>query len=187
MPDSMMGSLTREQTVERSEPQGLLVKYDPIHYDGNGKLRFTLKPGKPGDVGLDLPVVIDERLKIQPHMDYYINQKEQWFDIPPIGYAEVPCGLAVKVPDDAWGNIKARSSTGWKRRLSITPAVIDCGYIGPLYILVFNPNNCPVRVKAGEKLAQLIIVPKYPALKVETVKELPKTDRGVSSFGSTGK
>jgi len=163
----------------------LLVKYDPVHYDEK-ILKFQLKFAKDKDVGLDLPVVVDKRLKVQPHMDYYINQKEQWFDIPPIGYAEVPCGLAVKIPINAWGSIKARSSTAWKRHLVVTEGVIDEGFVGPLFILVFNPNSHPVRVKAGEKLAQLIIIPKYGLKGIETVNELPKTERESTCFGSTG-
>jgi dUTP pyrophosphatase len=185
MPDSMMGSLTRETTEERIAGR-LLVKYDPVHYDENGKLKFVLRPGKQDDAGLDLPVVVDERLKIQPHMDYYINLKEQWFDIPPNGQAEIPCGLSVKVPVGTWGNIRARSSTEWRRRLTVTHGCIDGGFTGALFILVRNPNNQPVRVKAGERLAQLVIITK-PTFTIETTTELPKTERGQSGFGSTGK
>ena len=165
----------------------LLVRYDPVHFDSKGKLLFELKHALPGDVGYDLPVVVDERLKVQPNRSYFINLVERWFDIPPHGYAEVPCGLAVKVPDDCWGNIKARSSTGWRRRLAVNEAVIDSQYVGPLFILVFNPSNEPVRIKAGEKLAQLILIPKKrEPVAVEVRKELPQTVRNESGFGSSG-
>jgi dUTP pyrophosphatase len=159
----------------------LLVVYDKILKD----VGFILEPAKPGDVGLDLPVVMDERLKIQPHQDYYINLKERWFDIPPMGVAEVPCGMSIKVPDDAWANIKPRSSTGWKKRLTILEGVIDSGYIGPLFISVTNPNKDVVRICEFDKLAQLIVTPKYRIDKICAVSELPKTERGATGFGSS--
>lgn len=161
----------------------LLVKYDPVLVDQG----FKLEIAKPGDAGMDLPVVMNDKLKVAPHMDYYINTAERWFDIPPHGFAEIPCGLAVKVPEDAWGNIRPRSSTGWKRRLSVTDATIDSGYTGPIYILVHNPNNTPVRVHEFDRLAQMVIIPKHPyGGVVKSVSELPDTARGNTGFGSSG-
>jgi deoxyuridine 5'-triphosphate nucleotidohydrolase len=166
-------------------------------------LNFNLEYAKEGDVGLDLPVAMikgDEKFKITPHNDYLINWEERWFDIPAKGMAEIPCGLSVKVPDDAWGNIKPRSSTPWKRRLHVSEGVIDSGYTGPLYILVNNPNNEPSRIKEMDRLAQLIIVPKYRSyhvdaggavcghseIAIEKSSDLPSTERGDTGFGSSG-
>jgi deoxyuridine 5'-triphosphate nucleotidohydrolase len=171
-------------------PFGYLhVKYDKVLVDH----KFELKFAKAGDIGLDLPVVMSEKLKILPHQDYYINLKEKWFDIPPIGVAEIPCGMSVKVPDDAWGNIKPRSSTGWKKRLVVFEGCIDSGYTGPLFVLVENPNSYTVRVHEFDKLAQLIIIPKYFApgmsgrdqIKIVQADKLPETERGATGFGSS--
>lgn len=166
----------------------LYVKYDPILVSK----QFKLQHAKPGDVGYDLPVVMDERLKIEPFKDYYINWEERWFDVPPHGSAEVPCGMAVKIPDDAWGNIKGRSSTRWKRKLHVAEGVIDSDYVGPLYVLVDNPNNIPIRIAEFDRIAQLLILPKYVShtmngiLPVEEVEQLPDTVRGQTGFGSSG-
>lgn len=161
----------------------MLVKYDKILQDKG----FTLKHAKPHDIGYDLPVIMSDKLKIEPHQDYYINLKERWFDIPPIGVAEIPCGLSVKMPNNSWGSIKARSSTGWKKRLVVLEGVIDEAYVGPLFILVQNPNSKPVRIHEFDKLAQLIIVPKYQNATTQTVQELPTTERGDTGFGSSGR
>ena len=66
----------RNESVDFSEKGILYVKYGDV----NIKKEYELKPAKDGDVGLDLPVVIDKRLKIEPYRDYYINYKEEWFD-----------------------------------------------------------------------------------------------------------
>lgn len=157
---------------------------------------WKLGPAKPGDVGMDIPVRIKNMdkhnsgglgssLRISPHSDYYINYDEGWVDIPPHGYAELPSNLKVKVPDDAWGMIKPRSSTGWRLHIEIFEGVIDTEFTGMLCCLAFNPNNEPVRVKDGDRLAQIILVPKYPLKRIITVNELPKTVRCESGFGST--
>jgi len=189
----------------------LLVKYDDVLK----KAGFILKHAKTDDIGYDVPVVMNDKLKISPHKDYYIDWKERWFDIPPMGIAEVPCGLAVKIPGAAWGNIKPRSSTGWKRHLVVYEGVIDSGFTGPLFVLVKNPNAETVRIHEFEKLAQLILIPKflvweaqedlsfgkgadkhelikktplagYP-IEIVSVDELPKTERSTDGFGSTGR
>lgn len=190
----------------------LQVKYD----EELKKIGFVLKPAKTGDIGLDLPVVMSDKLKIAPHKDYYIDWKDRWFDIPPMGIAEVPCGMSVKVPEHSWGNIKPRSSTGWKRHLVVYEGVIDTGFVGPLYVLVKNPNAETVRIHEFEKLAQLIIIPKFLVweshkdgaiiysekerrhieptnplighpIEIVSVDELPKTERGDAGFGHSGR
>lgn len=161
----------------------MLIKYDQILIDKG----FILKHAKLNDIGYDLPVVMSDKLKIDPHQDYYINHKERWFDIPPVGIAEIPCGLAIKIPNNSWGSIKGRSSTAWKKKLMVQEGVIDEGYIGPLFILVQNPNSKPVRIHEFDKLAQLIIIPKSKEVLITSVSELPNTQRGTTGFGSSGR
>ena len=43
-----------------------------------------------------------------------------------------------------------------------------------------------MRVKDGDRLIQVVLVPKYPLKKVVNVDVLPDTERGVSGFGSSG-
>ena len=155
---------------------------------------FCLAPAKPGDVGLDLPVrvrgmqgyALPIKLSKEDKYKRWINFEEGWVDIPPQAFVSLPAGLRVKIPDDAWGMIKPRSSTGWKRHLLVFEGTIDSGYIGPLACLVFNPMPNSIRVHDGEKLAQLVIVPKYPLAGIRVVEELPSTVRGVTGFGSSG-
>jgi len=167
------------------------------------------------DVGLDLPVKINvDQARFQengdkssnlrspllyPDLKHYINpdgtpdDPQPWLEVPAMGWAEVPCGLSIKLPNDAWGSLQARSSTLWKKHLICIGTTIDPGYTGPLGVLVYNPNTRPIRIyeynnvtNKGDKLGQLILIPTYPLKKIVLVDELPITSRGETGFGSSG-
>ena len=168
-----------------SVPGILLVQYD---FDVDSRLHFA----KSGDVGLDLPIRIAGST-VQPvefsHLikpDGDSQDKVPWLEVPPGGFAEIESGIRVKVPEDAWAMITGRSSTAWKRRLMVQQGVIDTGYTGYLRTLVYNPNHISKRVHEGDRLAQLIVVPRYNVINILEVDELPETERGQSGFGSSG-
>lgn len=191
------------------KPSGTLyIKQDP------DQTHIPL-PAKDLDVGFDLPVKINidlikfsergeepDKLRsplLYPNLRHYVypNGSEDdpmpWLEVPSFGWAEVPCGLSLKLPDDAWGLLQARSSTIWKKHLIIVGSTIDPGYTGQLGVLVYNPNHKPIRIheynpetRNGDKLGQLILIPVYKLNEIVIVDELPKTKRGVTGFGSTG-
>ena len=101
----------------------------------------------------------------------------------------VPTGLVIDVPREMFLGIFARSSTPLKRGLMIANGVgvVDPDYCGPadeVKIAVLNFTSEPVTVKAGDRLAQGILL---PATRVawEEAEELKAESRG--GFGSTGK
>jgi len=124
-----------------------------------------------GDVGYDIAMwhPTDEVVLIQPN-----------------SFASLPTGLRVKVGDNAWGMIRPRSSTFYKKNLFVAEGTIDPGYTGPLFITVFNPKPVLHVVRNGERLAQLVPVPKFSYVEIRYVTELPQTARGEKGFGSTG-
>lgn len=164
---------------------------------------WDLGVAKPGDVGIDIPVrirgmknVLDPNgkpyLQVSPEPpvhNYLINYDKAYVDIPSNGYAELPSALHLKIPEDAWGMIRPRSSTGWKRRLVTFEGTIDSGFCGMICCLVHNPNTYKVRLMHDDCVAQLVLVPKYPLDKITYIdyNNLPKTQRGHGGFGSTGK
>jgi len=163
----------------------LLVKYDL-------DILWRLDYAMPGDVGLDLPIKIAGSKVMPENFSHYIKENGDaddqipWLEVPPGGYAELEVGVRVKVPDNTWALITGRSSTAWKRRLLVIQGIIDEQYIGPLRTLVYNPNHISIRVHEGDRLSQLIIIPKYHPERIVTVEELPQTARGESGFGSSG-
>jgi dUTP pyrophosphatase len=106
----------------------------------------------------------------------------------PDTFVDVDCGIRIQLPAGCWGRITGRSSTLRKRGLLVNEAVIDGGYIGPIYTGVWNLSRTPVHVAAGERLAQLVLH-RIESVEVMTAdeSELYSVDgRGNDGFGSSG-
>jgi dUTP pyrophosphatase len=99
----------------------------------------------------------------------------------------VGTGLVVAVPEGYFLGIFARSSTPLRRGLMVANGVgvLDSDYCGPndeLKIQLFNLTDRPISVKAGDRLAQGILL---ESPRVEFVEgETSGSSRG--GFGSTG-
>lgn len=63
--------------------------------------------------------------------------------------------------------------------------VIDSDYRGPIIVALHNDSMYTQRIKAGDRIAQLIVQP-YLNFDFNVVDELTNTDRGEAGFGSTG-
>ena len=94
-------------------------------------------------------------------------------------------GVHVEIPEGWVGFIKSKSGLMVKHGM-ITDGTIDAHYTGPIKVCLFNHGLDEYTVKAGDKIAQLVIVPcLLPRL--ELVDSLEETDRGDGGFGSTGR
>jgi dUTP pyrophosphatase len=101
----------------------------------------------------------------------------------------VPTGLAIAVPEGWAGLLVPRSGLARRHGLSLTntPGLIDAGYRGELQILVINHGAAAHGIAAGERVAQLVLVPVWGGEVVE-VERLPDSDgRGAGGFGSSGR
>ena len=100
----------------------------------------------------------------------------------------VGTGLIFAIPDGYFLAIFARSSTPLKRGLVLANGVgvLDADYCGPddeLKLQLLNITAAPIAVRAGDRLAQGLIL---PAPRVEQVEGAPtRPSRG--GFGSTGR
>jgi len=97
-------------------------------------------------------------------------------------------GIAVKIPDDYYFGIFARSGLSSKRQCIVLNSVgiIDSDYTGELLTYMKNISNDTVIINKGDRYAQMILKKKIPVVFKE-VDELPTTNRGAGGFGSTGK
>ena len=152
----------------------------------------AVTPGLVVDVPDPLPVQVAEggRLPTRGHdddagLDLYVIERTP---IPPNSFVDVPCGISVELPDWGWGLLTGRSSTLRVKGLLVHTAVIDAGYRGPLFAGAWNQTNQTVWVEAGERIAQLIVLPNLTRdLTPTRVDELNPSERGTGGFGSTGR
>ena len=99
----------------------------------------------------------------------------------------VPTGIAVAIPEGHVGILAARSSLATKKSMTLANGVgvIDSDYRGEIKIPIIPLDGCHNLIQAGQKIAQLIILP-IATPTVEVVAELPDSERGHGGFGSTG-
>lgn len=121
---------------------------------------------KEGDAGLDLTAT-------------HVATKD--------GYVEYSTGLAVEMPFGHVGLVFPRSSiSNTGLALSNSVGVIDSGYRGEIkarFRIIYG--HLPLYA-AGDRIAQLVIVPCATMATVYEVGELAPSDRGDGGFGSTG-
>lgn len=146
-------------------------------------------PSVEGDVGMNLP-------------------SNEEVLIPWQGYAQIRTGIHVELPKGTWGLILPRSSCNGSGSLIALPGVIDNGYRGELTAMVHNVKRPPfaaclwllwhalvgseapdayrgVRVRVGQSLAQLVLLPSLVPWVLPTT-ELSSSARGKNGYGSSG-
>lgn len=98
----------------------------------------------------------------------------------------LPIGIAVKLPPGVYGRIAPRSGLAVKKGIQVGAGVIDPDYTGEIHVLLFNHGAETFEVKAGDRIAQLILekFEIHPIVPVDFITE--KTARGSGGFGSTG-
>lgn len=121
--------------------------------------------GHPGDAGMDLFSCVEE-------------------SIAPGEIKAVPTGIRLAVPRGYVGLIWDKSGLSLQgvHRLA---GVVDAGYRGEVRVVLANLGREIFRIKAGMKVAQLLVQPVL-SVEIEEVKELGNTPRGEGGFGSTG-
>jgi dUTP pyrophosphatase len=104
--------------------------------------------------------------------------------------ALVPTGVAVAVPPGLAGLVLPRSGLAHRHGISCVnaPGLVDPNYRGELRVILINHGAEPFAAAAGDRIAQLLLVP-FVAPEVAIVDRLPDggDDRGVNGFGSSGR
>ena len=93
-------------------------------------------------------------------------------------------GVAVELPENTSGIIWGKSSVESKG-IKAMAGLVDAPYRGELIVCMYNLNDTEFVFEAGQKVAQLVVLPTlYPDF--TEVAELSDTTRGAGGFGSTG-
>jgi dUTP pyrophosphatase len=107
--------------------------------------------------------------------------------IQPHQVGMVPLNIALSVPDDHWVLLAARSSLHKKGVLMANGIGIgDHDFSGDndeYQAALLNFTDTPVTIPRGERIAQMMIMPRE-RVAIKEVESLGKPDRG--GFGSTG-
>ena len=133
------------------------------------------------DAGLDLYTPFDCNVLPSKGNDIFGG----FFDSGEIGSVTIDTGVHVEIPKGYVGFIKSKSGLMVKAGLT-ADGTIDSGYTGSIVVKLFNHTSNDYRFKAGEKIAQLVILPIITP-DLEVVDSLEDTERGSGGFGSTGK
>jgi dUTP pyrophosphatase len=102
--------------------------------------------------------------------------------------ATVGTGSAIALPDGYVAFVVPRSGLAAKHGVTIvnTPGTVDAGYRGEIRVILLNTDRAePYTITAGDRIAQLIVMPVARARFVP-VERLPGSHRGEGGFGSTG-
>ena len=98
--------------------------------------------------------------------------------------------IAIELPEGYVADVRPRSGLTLNTGLRVHYGTIDSGYRNGIGIICENGDhgalcNRTVRIKKGQKIAQLVILP-IPEITLQEVTELSDSDRGINGFGSTG-
>ena len=100
---------------------------------------------------------------------------------------KISTGIAIALPENTFGAIFARSGLATKQGLA--PAnkvgVVDSDYRGPVIVALYNHSKEERTVNAGDRIAQLVVLP-YVPVDLTEVEKLDDTERGDGGFGHTG-
>ena len=99
----------------------------------------------------------------------------------------MPTGLCVEIPLGFELQVRARSGLALREGLGLVnaPGTIDADYRGEIKIILINHGTSDVRIKRGDRIAQLVLAPVMRAA-FEESDELATSERGEGGFGSTG-
>jgi len=110
---------------------------------------------------------------------------EKYTVIPSQSVAEIPTGIRISTKSRIWFEIKARSSTFKRLGMEVQDAIIDRGYRGEMFAIVYNPTDNEVRIQKDTRICQIVPHLLLPCRFVPADALLP-SKRGEAGFGSTG-
>ena len=96
----------------------------------------------------------------------------------------IDTGVHIEIP---YGYVcMVKSKSGLMLEGIVTDGTVDSGYTGSIRVVLFNHSNYNRDFKAGDKIAQIVIM-KIVAPTFVRVEKVNGGDRGDSGFGSTGR
>lgn len=125
----------------------------------------------PGSAGCDLRAAVEGTLVLEPG-----------------GWAAVPTGLAIALPEGHEAQVRPRSGLAVRHGVTVlnAPGTIDADYRGEIKVPLINHGIEPFAISRGDRIAQIVIAP-VVQVEWEPSDDLGETARGAAGFGSTGR
>ena len=123
-----------------------------------------------GAAGADICAALDAELVLRPG-----------------ARAAVPTGLCIELPQGYEAQVRPRSGLALREGVGLlnSPGTVDSDYRGEIKIILVNHGTDDVRIRRGDRIAQLVVAPVSHPL-FEEAEQLAPSERGESGFGSTG-
>ncbi len=132
---------------------------------------LQLTQGYAGDAGFDLAYNGTEPITVMPQT-----------------MARIPTGVRIAMPQGMYAIITGRSSTFAKRTLITPMSIIDSGFRGELFAVVYNFGTEPQELQPGERIIQLLPMMNLASvIRWKNVGSLPTSERAEQGFGSSGR
>ncbi len=99
----------------------------------------------------------------------------------------VATGLTVEIPPGYEAQVRPRSGLALRHAIAMpnAPGTIDPGYRGEMRVILLNLGREPYTVRAGDRIAQMVVSKYEPVEWVE--EDLAQSFRGTGGFGSSGR
>ena len=123
-----------------------------------------------GAAGMDLLAALEDDLILAP--------RER---------ALVSSGISIALPRGYEAQVRPRSGLALRHGLTLlnSPGTVDADYRGVIGLIMINHGGEPVRIRRGERLAQMVIA-RVERVELTLTGELPASGRGLGGFGHTG-
>jgi dUTP pyrophosphatase len=124
-----------------------------------------------GAAGMDLAASVDDPVTIAPG-----------------ARALVGSGVAIALPPGYEAQVRPRSGLAYKHGVTVlnAPGTVDEDYRGEIKVLLINHGQEPFVVRAGERIAQLVIA-RVARARLDEQPTLDATVRGDGGYGHTGR
>jgi len=129
-------------------------------------------------------------------LDFYVPNGRQPYHkstsliVYPRQSVNIPSGIIADVPPGFALIAFNKSGVALKKGLQVGACVVDEDYQGEIHLHVTNIGSTEVRIDAGEKLVQFLLIPvSYAGIEVVESKEMlfgHVSERAEGGFGSTG-
>jgi dUTP pyrophosphatase len=112
------------------------------------------------------------------------------FTLWPARRRVVGTGVAIALPPNVAGLVTPRSGLAARYGITIVnaPGLVDPGYRGELRVTLLNTGDEPYAARAGDRIAQLLLVPCVtPEVRLVDTLDAGPDGRGEGGYGSSGR